>query len=115
MTPETTPPPRRRDSRGRTGGPVPMSEALGALADRLGLGQADVVQVIFGRWTEIVGAGVAAHVRPLKVAGTTLVVNVDHPAWATQVRHLAPDILARLSEVCGGALTPQRLEVRVRK
>ena len=92
-----------------------MNEALGALADRLGLGRSDVVQVVFARWTEIVGAGVAAHVRPQKLDGKTLVVNVDHPAWATQVRHLAPNILARLAEVCGGAQTPERLEVRVRK
>ena len=39
--------------------------------------------------------------------GSTLVVSADHPAWATQMRHLAPDILARLREVCGAPARPR--------
>lgn len=92
-----------------------MRVAIGALADRLGVGRADVVGVVFGRWEEIVGASVAAHVRPQKVDGTTLVVVADHPAWGTQLRHLAPEILGRLTEVCVPGTAPERLEVRVRR
>jgi predicted nucleic acid-binding Zn ribbon protein len=50
----------------------------------------------------------------VRVDGVTLVVSADHPAWATQLRHLAPDILARLSEVCGTQNSLQRLDVKVR-
>jgi predicted nucleic acid-binding Zn ribbon protein len=49
------------------------------------------------------------------VDGVTLVVSADHPAWATQLRHLAPDILARLTEVCGAQNALERLDVRVRR
>ena len=43
----------------------------------------------------------------------TLLVEVDDPAWATQVRYLADDITARLAEVSG--VTVERLDVRVRR
>jgi predicted nucleic acid-binding Zn ribbon protein len=94
---------------------VRIGDALGEVASQMGAGRADVVGAVFGRWDEIVGPGVAAHVRPVRVEGTTLVVSADHPAWATQIRHLAPDILARLSEVCGAQNALERLDVRVRR
>lgn len=91
-----------------------MAQSLQAISERLGMAGPDVLHVIFGRWEEVVGAAVAAHVRPLRVQDTTLVVVVDHPAWATQMRHLAPQVLGRLREVCGPTNAPERLEVRVR-
>ncbi len=106
----------RRDGRGRSNaGPVRIGDALGEVASTLGAGRADVVGAVFGRWDDIVGPAVAAHVSPVRVDGVTLVVSADHPAWATQIRHLAPDILARLSEVCGARNALERLEVRVRR
>ena len=39
-------------------------------------------------WPEIVGAGMAEHVRPVRLDTDSLVVTVDHPAWATQVRRM---------------------------
>jgi predicted nucleic acid-binding Zn ribbon protein len=86
---------------------------LGEVASHMGAGKAEVVGSVFGRWDEIVGPAVAAHVRPVRVEGSTLIVSADHPAWATQLKHLAPDILARLSEVCGPQHALDRLDVRV--
>jgi predicted nucleic acid-binding Zn ribbon protein len=91
-----------------------MSEALGALAGRLGLGQTDLISVVFGRWEELVGSSVAAHVRPVRLVAGTLIVSADHPAWATQIRHLAPEILQRVASEFGGEDAPVRLEIRVR-
>jgi predicted nucleic acid-binding Zn ribbon protein len=105
----------RRDKRGRSAeGMVRIGDALGEVASHLGAGRADVVGVVFGRWDDVVGPAIAAHVRPVRVDGVTLVVSADHPAWATQLRHLAPDILARLDEVCGTQNALQRLDVKVR-
>ncbi|MGH9121027.1 MAG: DciA family protein [Acidimicrobiales bacterium] len=50
----------------------------------------------------------------MRVDGVTLVVSADHSAWATQMRHLAPDILARIRDVCGAQHAVERLDVRVR-
>lgn len=103
------------DDRGRvTHGPVPLVDALGVVAGRLGLGPTDLVTTVFGHWEALVGPALAAHVRPLRLDGETLVVSVDHPAWATQVRHLAPEILERLDDACGGTGAPVRLDIRVR-
>ena len=105
----------RSDHRGRrTSGPVPMSEALGAVAGRLGLGRPDLISVVFGRWEELVGAAMAVHVRPVRLVAGTLVVSADHPAWATQIRHLAPEILERVATEFGREGAPERLEIRVR-
>ena len=114
MTPGATPPdPRRR--RGRTSaGPVPIGEVLEVLCEQMGVAGPDVLGAVFGRWEELVGPTMASHVRPVRLREATLVVSADHPAWATQVRHLAPDILARLAAACPPGAAPERLEVRVR-
>lgn len=66
---------------------------------------------VFGRWDDAVGPAVASHVQPVKLDGTTLVVEVDDPAWATQVKFLEMTVRTRLKEVAG--VTVDRLEVRV--
>jgi predicted nucleic acid-binding Zn ribbon protein len=66
---------------------------------------------VFGRWEEAVGAAVAAHVQPVKLDGTTLVVKVDDPAWATQLKFLEATVRQRLREVTGAEV--QRIDVRV--
>lgn len=95
--------------------PVRLGDALGTVADRLGAGRADVIGLVFSRWEELVGPVVAAHVRPLRIDAQTLIVAVDHPAWSTQLRHLAPQILGKIADVCGEHGAPARLDVRVRR
>lgn len=99
---------RRRD------GPVPLAEALGAVAERLGVGRADAVGAVFTHWDELVGPALADHVRPVRLDAGTLSVNADHQAWAVEVRRLTPQLLARLAERCGPGSAPERIDVRVR-
>lgn len=73
--------------------------------------RASAIGGLFGRWEEAVGAAVAAHVQPVKLDGTTLVVKVDDPAWATQLRFLEGTLRQRLAEVAG--VDVARIEVRV--
>ena len=56
----------------------------------------------------------AEHVRPVRMDATALVVTVDHPAWATQVRRLGDTLLDRAAEYAGVG-RPARLEVRVQR
>ena len=67
---------------------------------------------VFGRWAEAVGDAVAAHVKPIKLDGTKLIVEVDDPAWATQLRFLETALKQRLLEVAGA--TVETVEVRVK-
>ena len=98
---------------GRGRDPAPIGEALDRVARGLGVSSAASLTRLFSGWEDIVGAEVAAHSRPLDVKSDTLVVAVDDPAWATQLRSLEALILdrlrARLSDL---AIT--RLTVRVR-
>lgn len=68
---------------------------------------------MFARWDDIVGPAMARHVQPLRFSGGVLVVAVDQPAWATQVRALGSGLLARVGEVAG--TVPDRLQVTVRR
>ena len=45
---------------------------------------------VFGRWDEAVGAQVAADARPASLIDGCLLVDVDHPTWATQLRFSSP-------------------------
>lgn len=91
--------------------PVPISSSLDGVVRSLRGPSRRAVGGVFGRWDEAVGAQVAAHVRPVKLDEGVLVVEVDDPAWATQVKFLAPTITQRLAEVA--QVTVDRVEVRV--
>jgi predicted nucleic acid-binding Zn ribbon protein len=102
-------PPHRRNSE-----PRPLDGSLEALTRKLGLEGAAGVGRLFAGWTEIVGEAMAEHVRPLRIDRSALVVTVDHPAWATQVRRLGDTLLDRAS-AHAGVDRPERLEVRVQR
>ncbi len=57
-----------------------------------------------GRWDQIVGEEVASHCRPETFQDQMLTVRTDSTAWATQVRLLAPSVLARLAEELGAGV-----------
>ncbi len=78
------------------------------MRDSKGLGR------LFAHWSEIVGEGMAEHVRPIRLDKDSLVVSVDHPAWATQVRRMGDVLLDRVVEETGEA-RPGRVEVRVQR
>jgi len=101
--------PRREDR-----GPRPLDASLDHVSSHLGLGASAGIGRLFARWPEIVGPAVAAHVQPVRIDENALVVAVDHPAWATQVRHLGDDLLDRVAEATGTA-RPASLEVRIRR
>jgi predicted nucleic acid-binding Zn ribbon protein len=68
------------------------------------------VHGVVARWDQIVGADVAAHVRPERYAGGVITVRADSSAWATQVRLLAPQLVRRLNEEIGDG-TVTRVDV----
>lgn len=62
-------------------------------------------------WIEIVGPSVARHSQLLRIRGSALVIAVDTPAWATQVRVLSKGLLQRASEILGEPV--DRIQVTV--
>lgn len=100
---------RRGDLRSgaRADGRDPM--ALGAAINRLlterGWETPAAVGGVMGRWPQIVGEDLAKHCVPLKYdddpAERVLTVQCDSTAWATQLRLLAPQVVARLNQDLG--------------
>jgi predicted nucleic acid-binding Zn ribbon protein len=91
--------------------PVPISRSLDSIMKSLR--GTDRIQIggVFGRWDEAVGSTVSAHVRPVRLDDGVLVVEADEPGWATQVKFLSGDIIARLAAVAHVRI--ERIEVRV--
>jgi predicted nucleic acid-binding Zn ribbon protein len=94
--------------------PQPVRASLDAVAARLGSPPTATLTAVFGRWNDIVGASVAGHCRPVSLVRGTLAIEVDDPAWATQLRFLSTAVLDRLDELVGADAVRQ-LEVRVRR
>ncbi|MFC7928605.1 DUF721 domain-containing protein [Streptomyces cinereoruber] len=91
----------------RADGRDPM--ALGAAINRLiterGWETPAAVGGVMGRWPQIVGEDLAKHCVPVKFDDDpdvrVLTVQCDSTAWATQLRLLAPRLVARLNEDLG--------------
>ncbi|MFD4373664.1 DUF721 domain-containing protein [Streptomyces sp. NPDC058486] len=91
----------------RADGRDPM--ALGAAINRLlaerGWETPAAVGGVMGRWPQIVGEDLAKHCVPVKYEeepdARVLTVQCDSTAWATQLRLLAPTLVARLNEDLG--------------
>jgi predicted nucleic acid-binding Zn ribbon protein len=94
-----------------SGEPRRLADGLEAVMRSLDAPSAGAARGVFGRWEEAVGPAVAAKVRPLKLDGEVLLVEVDEPGWATQLRYLEAELIARLAAVAGVHI--ERLEVRV--
>jgi predicted nucleic acid-binding Zn ribbon protein len=71
-----------------------------------------VVSAVFTHWEEIVGAPVAANAWPVSLARGVLVIGVEHPGWATQLRFMTADITARVAAVSGSDAV-ERVEIKV--
>jgi len=92
--------------------PVPLRDAIAAVSRQLGLPATDVVATIDAQWIEIVGAPIAAHAQVRSVRDGECTIAVDGPAWATQIRYAAGDLVARVNERCGeGSVTSIRVVV----
>lgn len=91
--------------------PRPLSESMDRLLSSLKGGDRATTVSVFSRWAELVGEQVAAHCRPLKLDDGVLVVEVDDPAWATQLKILHSDVVERLR--AGGGMAVERLEITV--
>jgi predicted nucleic acid-binding Zn ribbon protein len=108
---------RRRPEGTRSGSgpddrdPQPFGSAIARLMAERAWGTSVAVGGVIGRWEQIVGDEVAAHCRPDTFEDGVLTVGTDSTAWATQVRLLAPRVLARLSDELGAGVVT-RLVVR---
>ncbi len=95
-------------------GPRHVGESVPRLLSRLGAPPSTAtIEAVFSQWESVAGPELAAHARPLRLDGTTLVVAVDHAAWGTRARMDAAQILDRIRTVDGASV--ERVEVVVER
>lgn len=85
--------------------PLPLGAAINRLITERGWETPAAVGGVMGRWPQIVGEHLANHCVPLHYDenpdARVLTVQCDSTAWATQLRLLAPRLMARLNEDLG--------------
>jgi hypothetical protein len=94
--------------------PQILDASLGRLVAERGWETDAAVGGAMGRWPAIVGREIAAHSAPVSFSDGELVVSASSTAWATQLRLLAPSLVARLGQELGPD-TVTRLRVRPRR
>ncbi|MFF7970516.1 DciA family protein [Streptomyces sp. NPDC007905] len=83
--------------------PLALGAAINRLISERGWEAPAAVGGVMGRWPEIVGEDLAKHCVPQRYDEDERVLSVgcDSTAWATQLRLLAPALVARLNEDLG--------------
>ncbi|WP_254879031.1 DUF721 domain-containing protein [Streptomyces sp. NA04227] len=92
--------------------PLPLGAAINRLISERGWETPAAVGGVMGRWPQIVGPDLARHCVPVSYSegpgdastpdkDRVLTVQCDSTAWATQLRLLAPQLVARLNEDLG--------------
>ncbi|MFG2308992.1 DUF721 domain-containing protein [Streptomyces sp. NPDC048566] len=85
--------------------PMALGAAINRLLTERGWETPAAVGGVMGRWPQIVGEDLAKHCVPLRYdedpAERVLTVQCDSTAWATQLRLLAPQLVARLNQDLG--------------
>jgi predicted nucleic acid-binding Zn ribbon protein len=83
--------------------PLPLGAAIHRLITERGWETPAAVGGVVGRWPQIVGEGLAKHCMPHRYDedACVLTVQCDSTAWATQLRLLAPQLVARLNADLG--------------
>jgi predicted nucleic acid-binding Zn ribbon protein len=81
--------------------PQPLGGAAGDLAKTRGWSPRVAEGTVFGRWTEVVGEDIAGHAEPTALREGVLHVSAESTAWATQLRLVQKQLLARIAAAVG--------------
>ncbi|WP_037916239.1 DUF721 domain-containing protein [Actinacidiphila yeochonensis] len=83
--------------------PLPLGAAINRLITERGWEAPAAVGGVMGRWPQLVGQEIALHCSPERYdeEERVLTVQCDSTAWATQLRLLAPTLVARLNTDLG--------------
>ncbi|WP_051406757.1 DUF721 family protein [Nocardia sp. CNY236] len=81
--------------------PQLLSTVAGSLAKSRGWSGRVAEGMVFGRWAAVVGDDIAAHATPIALKDGVLSIAAESTAWATQLRMLQGQILAKIHAAVG--------------
>jgi predicted nucleic acid-binding Zn ribbon protein len=81
--------------------PKLLSEAMDRLVEAKGWATDINVHTLLVRWAGLVGSVNAAHSQPESYTDTVLTVRAESTVWATSLRSIAHQLVARLNEQLG--------------
>jgi predicted nucleic acid-binding Zn ribbon protein len=91
--------------------PQPFGRLLSNMATQLGWSARLANGRVFGQWSTLVGAEIAEHAQPMSLNNGELTVRASSTAWATQLRLLQRQLLARIAAGVGhGVVTRMRIQ-----
>ncbi|MQY27005.1 DUF721 family protein [Nocardia aurantia] len=90
--------------------PQLLSSLTGALAKNRGWSTRVAEGMVFGRWASVVGEDIASHATPISLTDGVLSVQAESTAWATQLRMLQSQLLAKINAAVGqGVVTSLKI------
>jgi predicted nucleic acid-binding Zn ribbon protein len=90
--------------------PQPLGRLVGRIALERGWNGRLTTGRLFDRWAAIVGEDVAVHAQPIELKDAELTVQADSTAWATQLRLLQRQLIAKIAAAVGNDVV-KRLKV----
>ncbi len=97
------PGPDRRD-------PQPLGTAARDLAKGRGWSPRVAEGTVFAQWATVVGEQIAEHAEPTALADGVLSVSAESTAWATQLRMVQAQLIAKIAAAVGdGVVTSLRI------
>lgn len=90
--------------------PQPLGRAARDVARKRGWSARVAEGTVFGRWLAVVGDQIAEHARPTALREGVLSISAESTAWATQLRIMQAQLLARIAaEVGDGVVTAVKI------
>jgi predicted nucleic acid-binding Zn ribbon protein len=90
--------------------PQPLASATRDVAKKQGWSGRVAEGAVFGQWPKVVGDHIAEHARPTALREGVLTVAAESTAWATQLRIIQSQVLAKIAaEVGDGVVTSLRI------
>jgi predicted nucleic acid-binding Zn ribbon protein len=90
--------------------PQPLGNASRDLAKKQGWSGRVAEGAVFGQWSTVVGADISEHATPTGLRDGVLSVTAESTAWATQLRLIQKQVLAKIAAAVGdGVVTSLRI------
>jgi predicted nucleic acid-binding Zn ribbon protein len=90
--------------------PQPLGRAARDIAKKQGWSSRVAEGAVFGQWPSVVGHQIADHATPIALRDGVLSVSAESTAWATQLRLIQAQVLAKIAAAVGdGVVTALKI------